>query len=332
MKAITYHRYGSPEVLGVEEIPTPTPGDGEILVRAHASVVTPADGAARKGDPFLIRLMSGLRRPKQPILGSEIAGKVEAVGSDVTHFAVGDRVMAATGDTFGAHAQYVVLPKDGAVAAMPTGASYKQGVALAEGPMTAMPFLRDKGGIKPGMHVLINGASGSVGTAAVQLAKHFGAEVTGVASGRNVELVRSLGADHVIDYTQTDFTAARAQYDIVFDVVGKSSFGRVKGVLREGGVYLDTYPSLNTVWHQLVTSRFSSKKAVFAATGLRDAAEKQPDLVTFGRLFEARELTPIIDRTYPMERAADAHAYVDTERKIGSVVLEMAGEGSAAAA
>ncbi len=240
--------------------------------------------------------------------------------------------MAATGDAFGAHAQYVVLPQDGAVATMPAGASYEQGVALAEGPMTAMPFLRDKARIKPGMHVLVNGASGSVGSAAVQLAKHFGAEVTGVSSGRNLELVRSLGADRVIDYTQTDFTQARDAYDIVFDVVGKSSFGRVKAALREGGIYLDTYPSLDTMWHQLVTTRFGDKKAVFAATGLRKAAQKQPDLVTFGQLFEAGQLTPVIDRTYAMEQAAVAHAYVDTERKVGNVILEMAGEGSTSAA
>jgi NADPH:quinone reductase-like Zn-dependent oxidoreductase len=318
--------------VGLEEVPTPVPAEGEILVRVQATVVTPSDRAARTGQPFLIRLMGGIRRPKQPILGSEIAGQVEAVGAGVTRYAVGDRVMAATGDTFGAHAEYVVLPQDGAIARMPAGASYEQGVALADGPMTAMPFLRDKGHIGPGMQVLINGASGSVGSAAVQLAKHFGAEVTGVSSGRNVELVRSLGADHVIDYAQADFSAARDKYDIVFDVVGKSSYGQVKGALRESGVYLDTSPSPNTVWHQLVTSRFSSKKAVFAATGLRKAAQKQPDLVTFGELFEAGELTPIIDRTYAMEEAVQAHAYVDTERKTGSVVLHMAGEGSGAAA
>jgi NADPH:quinone reductase-like Zn-dependent oxidoreductase len=329
MKAITYHRYGSPEVIGIEEVATPTPAEGQILVRVHASVVTPADGAARKGQPFLIRFMAGLRRPSQPILGSEIAGRVEAVGASVARFAVGDRVMAATGDTYGAHAEYVVLPEDGAVATMPDGATYEQAVALAEGPMTALPFLRDKGRIEPGMHVLINGASGSVGSAAVQLAKHLGAEVTAVSSTRNVELVTSLGADHVIDYTQADFTAARDRYDIIFDVVGKSSFGRSKGALRDGGIYLDTYPSMNTIWHQLVTSRFGSKKAVFAATGLRKAAEKQPDLVMFGQLFTAGELTPVIDRTYPMDRAAEAHAYVDTERKTGNVVLEMAGNSGA---
>ena len=330
MRAITYHRYGPPEVIGLEDVPTPTPSEGEILVRVHATVVTPADGAARKGEPFLIRLMGGLRRPKQTILGSEIAGEIAAVGNGVTRFAVGDRVMAATGDTFGAHAEYVVLPQDAAVAHMPEAASFEQGVALAEGPMTALPFLRDHGRIEPGMHVLINGASGSVGSAAVQLARHLGATVTGVCSTRNVELVRSLGADYVIDYTQSDFTAARDRYDIVFDVVGKSSFGQVKAALRDGGVYLDTYPSPNTIWHQLVTSRLGSKRAAFAATGLRKPAEKQPDLVLFRELFEQGVLTPVIDRTYPMEQAADAHAYVDTERKTGNVILEMAGEGSAA--
>ena len=329
MRAITYHRYGSPDVVGLEDVETPAPVADEILVRVHASVMTPSDGAARKGEPFLIRVMGGLRRPKQPILGSEIAGQVEAVGSAVTRFAPGDRVFAATGDTFGAHAQYVVLPEDGAVEAMPDEASYEQAVALAEGPMTAAPFLRDSGRIQPGQHVLINGASGSVGSAAVQLAKHFGAEVTGVTSTRNVELVRSLGADHVIDYTQEDFTTARGAYDIVFDVVSKSSFSRSKGALKDGGTYLDTYPSLGMVAAMLWTSRIGSKRAVFAATGLRKPAQKRPDLRLFKRLFEAGELTTVIDRRYPMEQAAEAHRYVDTGRKQGNVILEMAGAGSA---
>jgi NADPH:quinone reductase-like Zn-dependent oxidoreductase len=329
MKAITYYRYGSPEVVHVEELARPAPGEDQILVRVRAAVVTPADGAARKGQPFLIRLMGGIRRPKQPILGSEIAGVVEAIGSGVTRFGVGDRVMAATGDTYGGHAEYVVLSQEAAVDTMPDHASFEQGVALVEGPMTAMPFLRDKGGLKPGMHVLVNGASGSVGMAAVQMAKYLGAEVTGVASGRNVELVRSLGADHVIDYTAEDFTSARDHYDIVFDVVGKSSFGAVKGALRDGGIYLDTYPSLGTIWAQLVSTRFGSKKAVFAATGLRKPAEKREELALFKQLFEVGALTPVIDRSYAMEEAVEAHRYVDTGRKTGNVVLQMAGEGSA---
>ncbi len=324
MQAITYHRYGAPDVVGLEEVPTPTPSDGEILVRVHAGVVTPAAGAARKGEPFLIRLMGGIRRPKQPILGSEIAGEVAAVGAGVTRFAVGDRVMAATGDTYGGHAQFVVLAEDAAIEPMPAGATFEQGVALAEGPVTALPFLRDHGHVGPGMHVLINGGSGSVGSAAIQLAKVLGAEVTAVASTSNQALMRELGADHVIDYTQTDFSQDRDRYDVVFDVAGKSSFGAVKGALRDGGVYLDTYPSLNTVWHQQVTSRLGSKRAVFAATGLRKPEQKQPDLAFLRELFEQGRLTPVIDRTYPMAQAAEAHAYVDTGHKTGNVVLHLA--------
>jgi len=330
MKAITYYRYGAPDVVGLEDVPTPSPAAGEILVRVHAGVVTPADGAARKGEPVLIRLMGGVRRPKQPILGSEIAGEVAAVGAGVGRFRMGDRVMAATGDAFGGHAEYVVLSEDAAVERMPDGASYEQGVALAEGPATAMPFLRDHGRVKPGMHVLINGASGSVGSAAIQLARYLGAEVTGVASTANQELMRQLGADHVVDYTKADFTAERDRYDVVFDVAGKSSFSAVKGALRDGGVYLDTYPSLNTVWHQLVTTRFGSKKARFAATGLRKPEQKRPDLVLFRDLFDQGRLTPVIDRSFPMEQAAQAHAYVDTGHKTGNVVLRLSGEGRAA--
>lgn len=327
MKAITYHHYGSPEVVHIEELERPTPGEGQILVRVRAAAVTPADGAARQGQPFLIRLMGGIRRPRQPVLGSEIAGVVEAIGSGVTRFRVGDRVMAATGDTYGGHAEYVVLSQDAAVDTMPDDASFEQGVALVEGPMTAMPFLRDKGGIKPGMHVLINGASGSVGMAAVQLAKHLGAEVSGVSSSRNLELVRSLGADHVIDYNAQDFTQARDTYDIIFDVVSKSSFGQSKAALRDRGVYLDTYPSVNTVLHML-TSRRGNRKAVFAATGLRKPAEKRQDLAIFKRLFEAGVLTPVIDRSYRMEEAVEAYRYVDSGRKTGNVVLAMAAESS----
>lgn len=324
MKAITYHRYGAPDVVGLEEVPTPTPADGEILIRVHAGVVTPSDGAARKGEPFLIRLMGGIRRPKQPILGSEIAGEVAAVGGGVSAFQVGDRVMAATGDTYGGHAEYVVLAEDAAVVHMPADATWEQGVALAEGPVTALPFLRDHGGVKPGMHVLTNGASGSVGSAAIQLAKYLGAEVTGVASTANQELMRELGADHVLDYTTADLSAARDRYDVFFDVAGKTAFGTVKGALREGGVYLDTYPSMNTMWHQLVTTRFGSKKAKFVATGLRKPEQKRLDLVLIGELFEQGRLTPIIDRTFTMEQAAEAHAYVDTGHKTGNVILSLA--------
>lgn len=330
MKAITYHRYGAPDVVGLEEVPTPTPGNDEILIRVHAGVVTPADGAARKGEPFLIRLMGGIRRPRQPILGSEIAGEVAAVGDGVSRFKVGDRVMAATGDTYGGHAEFVVLPEDGAIEHIPAAATFEQGVALAEGPVTALPFLRDHGGVKPGMHVLINGGSGSVGSAAIQLAKVLGAEVTGVASTANQELMRELGADHVIDYKTADLSAVRDRYDVFFDVSGKTDFGAIKGALREGGVYLDTYPSMNTMWHQLVTTRFGSKKAKFVATGLRKPEQKRPDLVLFRELFEQGRLTPIIDRTYSMEQAAEAHAYVDTGHKSGNVVLDLAGEGSGA--
>ena len=330
MKAITYHRYGAPDVIGLEEVPTPAPADGEVLIRVHAGVVTPSDGAARKGEPFLIRLMGGIRRPKQPILGSEIAGEVAAVGTGVSRFKVGDRVMAATGDTFGGHAEFVVLDADAAIEHMPAGATYEQGVALAEGPVTAMPFLRDHGGVKPDMHVLINGGSGSVGTAAIQLAKYLGAEVTGVASTANQELMRTLGADHVIDYTRTDIAAERDRYDVFFDVSGKAAFGQVTDALRDGGIYLDTYPSMNTMWHQLVTSRFGSKKARFAATGLRTPEQKRPDLALFRELFEQGRLTPVIDRSYAMEQAAEAHAYVDTGHKTGNVILRLAGEGGAA--
>ena len=320
MKAIVYREYGPPDVVRLDDVETPTPGDSDILIQIHAAVVTTPDVAFRKGVPFMARTATGLMKPKKHILGSELAGRVHAVGSDVSRFKAGDRVVAASATDFGAHAEYISLPDDGAVAPLPDDLTYEDAVAITEGALTALPFLRDKAGIRGGQRVLINGASGSVGSSAVQLAKHFGAEVTAVTSGANAELVLSLGADHVIDYTQEDYTQNGQTYDIVFDAVGKNSFSRSKKVLAEGGVYLTTVPSVAIVIHSL-TSRFGSKKAVFSATGLRSASDKTRDLLLVEELIEDGTLVPVIDRRYPLEEADTAHAYVETGHKKGVVVL-----------
>jgi NADPH:quinone reductase-like Zn-dependent oxidoreductase len=261
-------------------------------------------------------------KPKKPILGSELAGKVEVVGPGVTRLREGDRVVAASAADFGAHAEYIRLPEDGALVTMPDALAYADAVGIVEGALTALPFLRDKGRIRPGQHVLVNGASGAVGCAAVQLAKYFGAEVTAVSSGANTELVRSLGADHAIDYTQADATRNGQTYDIFFDAVGKSSFGRARGSLAPGGVYLSTVLTAGIVLMSLVT-RLGSKRAGFTATGMRSSRQKSEDMLLIRELIEAGALKPVIDRAYPLEQAREAHAYVEGGHKKGNVVLQV---------
>ena len=321
MKAVVYRSYGSPDVLKLEEIEKPTPRDNEVLIRIHATVATTAEIAGRKGDPFMVRFFTGLRGPRKTILGSEFAGEIEAVGKDVKRFREGDQVFAAPGTDFGSYAEYKCLPEEGALASKPANTTYEEAAAVCEGGLTALPFLRDAGKIQSGQHVLVNGASGSVGTSAVQLAKYFGAEVTGVCSTTNLEMVKSLGADEVIDYTKEDFTQTGRTYDIIFDAVGKSSFSRCKGSLTQRGVYLTTVPSLAIPLQMLWTSRIGGKKAKIAFTGLRPSNEKVKDLILLKELVEAGKITPIIDRSYPLEQIAEAHRYVEKGHKKGNVVI-----------
>lgn len=323
MQAIVYHEYGPPDVLEVAEVRKPAPQEHEVLIKVHAASVTSTDNTMRQGEPFVARLFMGLTRPKQAILGTEFAGEIEAVGSAVTRFSPGDQVFAASGANFGAHAEYLCLPETGALAPKPPGISYAEAVAICEGGLTALPFLRDHGKIRRGQKVLINGASGSVGTAAVQLAKYFGAEVTGVCSTANVDLVRSLGADTVVDYTQEDFTGNGQVYDVIFDAVGKSSFSRCRGVLADTGIYLTTVATPTAMLQNLWTSRFGSRRAVLAFTGLRPDGDKSKDLVFLGELAEAGQIKAVIERCYPFAQAAEAHRHVHTGHKKGNVVITM---------
>ena len=321
MKAIVYHRYGSPDVLELEEVAKPTPRDNEVLIRIDATVATTAQLAGRKGDPPLARLFTGLRRPKRTILGSEFAGEIEAVGKNVTRFRDEDQVVAAPGIDYGSYAEYKCMPEDGALATKPANMTYEEAAAVCEGGLTALPFLRDAGKIENGQKVLINGASGAVGTSAVQLAKTFGAEVTGVCSTANLDLVKSLGADVIIDYTKEDFTRTGQTYDIVFDAVGKSSFSRCRGLLSQRGVYLTTVPGASILLQILWTSRVGNKRAIIAFTGLRKPSEKTKDLIFLKELAEARQIRAVIDRRYPLEQTAEAHWYVEEGHKKGSVIL-----------
>jgi NADPH:quinone reductase-like Zn-dependent oxidoreductase len=323
MRAIAYHSYGTPDVLGLEDIATPTPASNEVRVQIRAAAVTAADSAFRRGNPWFARLFTGISRPKNPVLGTEFAGVIDAVGADVTEFRVGDQVFAASGDLLGAHAEYICLPADGALAHKPQGASFEEAASICEGALTALPFLRDTGQIRAGQQVLINGASGSVGSSAVQLAKHFGAEVTGVCSATNLDLVRSLGADHVIDYTAADFTTDGKTYDIILDAVGKRSFGRCRRALKPGGVYLRTVPTLSMLVLVPWTKLFGRKKARISFTGLRAAADKAKDLRFVRSLVEEGALKPVIDTCYRMEQAGEAHALVDSGHKRGSAVLSV---------
>ena len=323
MKAAVHRRYGSPDVVTIDELPKPAPRDDEVLIRVHAATVGIVDSLARRGTPAYARLYFGLRRPRLAVLGSDFAGQVEATGPAVTRFAAGDQVFGTVGPHFGAHAEYVCLSEQAAVAAKPANLAYPEAAALVDG--TALCFLRDKANLRRGQTIVINGASGAVGSTAVQLAKHFGAIVTGVCSGPNTELVRKLGADAVVDYTAADFARAGQTYDVIFDVAGKSSFSRCRPALNRAGIYLTTAPSPAILLQMPRTARYGSRKAVVAFTGLRPASEKRKDLRYLTELAESAALAPVIDARYPLQRIADAYRQVDAGHKRGNVVVTMTG-------
>jgi NADPH:quinone reductase-like Zn-dependent oxidoreductase len=322
MKAIVYERYGPPDVLQLKEVAKPIPEDNEVLIRTHATTVTSGDCRVRSlnmpsGFGLISRLVLGVSRPRQPILGSELAGKIESVGKDVRKFKVGDEVFAFSGAGMGCHAEYMRMPENRAVARKPPNLTYDEAAALSFGGTTALSFFR-RGKLKGGEKVLINGASGGVGTAAVQIAKYFGADVTGVCSTANVELVRSLGADHVIDYTAEDFTRNGETYDVIVDTVGTAPFSRSKGSLKERGRLLQVLGGLADLLRIPWVSMTTTKKVIAGP-----AAGRAEDLHFLAELAEAGHFKPVIDRRYPFEQIAAAHRYVDTGRKRGNVVITL---------
>lgn len=318
MKAIVFERYGAPSVLKIKETEKPTPGDNEVLIKVYASTVTLYDCWARSstappGFWLPSRLGSGILKPNQPILGTDVAGEIVAIGRDVTRLKVGDQVFG-TALKLGAHAQYACLIEEG-VGIKPSNMSYEEAAAVVQGALTALYFLK-KAEIKAGQKVLIFGASGGVGLHAVQLAKHFGAEVTGVCSTAKVAFVKSLGADRIIDYKKSDFTKEGETYDIVFDTVGKTKVSPTIKTLNENGRYVMATFGLPMLIKVLWLLRKSSKKAVFGVI-----AENFEDMIFLRELVEAGELRAMIDRTFPMEQVVEAHRYVESGKKQGSVVL-----------
>jgi NADPH:quinone reductase-like Zn-dependent oxidoreductase len=319
MRAVVHDRYGPPDVLRLEDVEPPAPEEDEVLVRVHATTVNRTDSGLRSAEYFLTRFATGVRRPKRRILGMEFAGEVEAVGSAVTEFEIGDHVFGVKG--FGAHAELVSIRESGAIAHKPAGMGFEEAAAVCDGACIALSCLRSAE-LREGRSILVYGASGSVGTAAVQLARHWGAHVTAVCNSKNVELVRSLGADRVIDYFQEDFTKNGQTYDVIFDAVGKHSFRRARHSLRPGGQFIDT--DLGFMWHvpllHLLTKWIGDRRV---RLGL--AKYLKEDVRFLKQLIEAGEYRAVIDRSYPLENVVEATRYVETGQKTGNVVLTVTG-------
>jgi len=320
MKAIVFQRYGPPEVLSLREIEAPVPQAGEILVRVHAAAVFPQDWHCLRGTPLLARLMAGgLLKPGHRVLGSDVAGRVEAVGDSVAAFKPGDDVF---GFSFkhGGFAEFVCLRVSGIVLKKPAGLSFEEAAAVPVASLMALMGLRDKGKVKPGQKVLINGASGGIGTFAVQIAKAFGAKVTGVCSTRNLELVSSLGADRVIDYTQEDFTQGAERYDVIFDVVAKRTFSECRRALAPNGIYVTTHFSPGLLLRSLWTALTSGRR-------LKPMLQRptQADLAVVKELIEAGAVRPVIDRRYPLVEVPEAIAYVEKGHARGKVIINIEG-------
>ena len=317
MKAIIHTQYGSPEVLQLAEIDRPTPKDNDILVKIYASTVNRTDCGFRSAEYFISRFFSGLFRPNNQVLGNEFAGVVEAVGKNVTMFKPGDRVFGYNDKTFGGNAEYLVVGEESPVTTIPENISFETAACSTEGSHYALCDLR-AAKIQPGQQYLINGTTGAIGSAAVQLAKYFGCEVTAVCDSKHMELVKSLGADHVVDYTSEDFTKLTTTFDVVFDAVGKSTFSKCKPLLKKKGIYMSTElgPGSQNPFLAMITPWLGGKKVLFPIPFM-----KKEDLLFIKELLESGKFKPLIDRSYPLEKTREAHYYVETGQKIGNVVI-----------
>lgn len=319
MKAIVYKKYGGPEVLQLTDIEKPVPKDNEVLVRIVATTATAADARMRKGDPFIGRLYTGIQKPKRAVPGYEFSGEIEAIGRVVTQFKIGDQVLGGT-TALGCYAAYMCMPENGLIVLKPEHMSFEEAAAIPSGAVTAMNFLK-KGKVKPNQNVLLYGASGSVGTYAVQLAKALGANVTAVCSGKNVDLLKSLGADHVVDYTTTDFKKDVNKYDLIFDAVGKTTYSACKKALKHQGIFLSVDLNFSLLGTILWTSIIGKRKAGFSATGALSVTARLDLLREIIAIYEKGQLKSVIDRSYPLEQIVEAQHYVDQGHKKGNVII-----------
>lgn len=325
MKAMICTEYGSPDKLQLREVEKPVPKNEEVLIKIHAATATTASVIGRTGKPYFVRLFFGLTKPRKPTLGQELAGEVESIGRDVRSFKVGDNVFGMTGAELGAHAQFMCVKEDSALTSMPRNTSFDDAAAIIEGGLTALNFLKHKAGIQEGQHVAIYGASGSVGTASIQVAKAFGATVTAICSDANFDLVKSLGADFVINYRKDEFTENGSTYSIIFDTLGKLCFSKCKNSLTPEGVYLDAN-GIGTIFPMMWTSLFGGRKAILATTYTRSAEVNLADLETLKTLFEQGSFRAVIDKRYSLSDLASAYLYVDTGRKKGNLVINISHE------
>ncbi|MEZ4756670.1 MAG: NAD(P)-dependent alcohol dehydrogenase [Flavobacteriales bacterium] len=318
MKAAVHTRYGSPEVISIARVERPEPKDNEVRIRIHATTVTSGDVRLRKADPFVMRFIFGLFTPKAPILGHELAGVVDAVGGKVNRFKVGDRVFGTTGMRSGTHAEYICIAEDSTMAHTPVNMAHGEAATLTTGALTALHFLQ-KSGLERGEHILIHGASGSIGSAAVQLAKALGANVTAVCSTINVELMRALGADHVIDYKKQDFAKSAHTYDVIFSTVGRTSFSACKHLLASGGRYVTSAAAGSDYWHMLKSKLIGGHQVI---GGISEGGAA--GIAQIRDLAQAGKLKAVIDRHFPLAAIAEAHRYVDAGHKRGNVVIDVA--------
>lgn len=317
MKAIIYSQYGPPEVVQLKEVDQPTPKANEVLIKVHATTVNRTDCGFRSANYFITRLFIGLLNPKNQTLGNEFAGEIEAIGKDVQSFKPGDMVFGYNDQTFGAHAQYMVMPEEGPIAIKSASMTYEEAAPMIEGAHYALCDIR-AAKIQSGQKVLINGATGAIGSAAVQILKSMDVEVTAVCGTQHVELVKSLGADVVIDYTSEDFTKLPQTFDVVFDAVGKSTFGKCKPLLKKNGIYMSTElgPGSQNPFLAMITPLLGGKKLLFPIPTI-----SKEDVIFFKELFEAGKFKPVIDRHYPLDQIVEAYRYVETGQKIGNVVI-----------
>ncbi len=325
MKAAVYDKYGPPSVVAIADVEVPTPGDHEVLVQVVTTSVSTVDAIFRSGKHGFARMATGMFRPRDSILGSDFAGTVTAVGSRVTQFKAGDNVFGPSGPQMGSHAEHVVVPQDCGIIVKPDSLTFSEAAATPYGYLTALPFLRDHGKVSAGQRVLVIGASGAIGVFAIQLAKIMGAHVTGVCSSSNVELVTSLGADAVVDYTKTDITNLTERYDVIFDTIGAYTIGQLRGQLTPIGAYLNPVISFPILWQTLRTRSTSGQRVRFAATGLRKGNEKAADLTDGLKLLQSGQLRPVVGNVFSFDDIVRAHELVDSGHKVGAVMVDMLG-------